>query len=124
MNDIEIYLKDPDPAAVQDWLERHFDRVQLSVSGNGKAHTGHAELKGRSVPVKLFLKAVGQYASLLFDGPDTPWDDDLSCARDAHSSLGVEVRCAADAWHEGEDMHDELWWSLSEKGERQIQWPQ
>lgn len=124
MNDIEIYLKDPDPGAVQTWLEGQFERVQLRAGNNGKAHTGHAELNGRTVPVKLFLRAVGAYASLVFDGPASPWEDDLSCARSAHQALGVEVRCAAAAWQEGDEVQDELWWSLTDKGEHQIQWPQ
>jgi hypothetical protein len=122
MNDIEIYIKDPDPQAVEAWLQRHFGCFRLMPSPSGKVFGGQGERNEQSVPVKLFLGAVGKYASLCFDSPESPWDSDLGCARDAWQALGREIRCATGEWQEGSEVEDGLWWSLTEKGETQIQW--
>ena len=122
MNDIEIYIKDPDAQAVEDWLKQEFDQFELSPSPNGKAYTGHGVKEDKRIPVKLFPNAVGKYASLCFDSEESPWQNDLDCARDAWKTLGKEVRCATGEWQEGSEVEDEPWWSLNEDGEQQIKW--
>lgn len=122
MNDIEIYVKDPDPAALEAWLASHFDQVNLTPFPSGKGYAGSAERDGQQIPIKIFMQAVGKYASVLLESTKTPWNSDLSCAREAWQALGKEVRCATGEWQENADIEDDLWWSISEKGETQVRW--
>lgn len=122
MNDREIYIKDPDVQAVENWLREHFEQLHLEPSPNGKVFSGQGERDGQPVPLKLFLGAVGKYASLCFDAPTTPWDSDLGCAREAWQALGKEIRCSVGEWQEGSDADDEFWWHLNNEGETQIKW--
>lgn len=122
MNDIEIYIRDPDPTAIKGWLGNRFDEVKLTPFPSGKGYTGAAEKNGHSIPVKLFLNAAGKYASLLFESDETPWADDLSCAREAWQALGKETRCATGEWQENAEEEDDLWWRINEDGETQVRW--
>lgn len=122
MNDIEIYIRDPAPKAIEAWLQSHFEYVELAPFPAGKGFKGHVGNTSQKVPVKLFMNAVGKYASLLLESPDTPWQNDLSCARDAWQALGKEVRCATGEWQENAEVEEDLWWVLNEEGEKQIRW--
>lgn len=122
MNDIEIYIREPDPAAIEAWLKSRFDEISLTPLPNGKGYKGFAKKDGQRVPVRLFLNAVGKYASLLLESPNTPWENDLDCARDAWTSLSQETRCATGEWQENAEEEEDLWWVINEKGENQVRW--
>ena len=122
MNDIEIYMRDPDQAKLEAWLAASFERIELRPFPSGNGYSGVGELAGQKIPLKLFFKAVGKYATLLVESTDGPWQDDMSCARDAWAALGKEVRYATTNWKEGEPVDDDLWWSLTEAGETQVHW--
>ena len=75
------------------------------------------------IPVIWLPKAVGKWHSLLLDSDDTPWADDLECARAAFAALGVEVRCAPGGWDEEESEEEaDHWIRISADGEENIVW--
>ena len=114
--DIEIYLKDPAPEAVLSWLEENFGGVTSEQRGNNTHfHLGNTE-------ALLVPNAVkGRYASLWFKTNTTPWHDDEACARSAHATMGVEVRCSLSAADPDDDGPGE-WLRLTGDGESQVRW--
>jgi hypothetical protein len=75
------------------------------------------------VSVTWLPKAVGKWNSLFLDSDQTPWEDDIACARAAFAALNVEVRCAPGSWveEEGEETADR-WMRISADGEEEITW--
>jgi hypothetical protein len=116
--DIEIYLKDADQAAVTAWLE---EALGPCSPWRQKGQTYKCE--AGAIPITWLPKAVGKWHSLLLESDETPWEDDLACARAAHAALGVEVRCAPGGWQEdeGEDQADR-WIKVSAEGVEEIIW--
>ncbi|MBW6390464.1 MAG: hypothetical protein LPK08_08485 [Halomonas sp.] len=119
--DIEIYLRQPQPGAIDAWLGETLDAAPLRGAGRGKWQTrGHHE--GHEVPVLLVEKAADGFASLWFDSSHTPWLRDCDCARDAAARLGCEVRCSLGGWQPGDDP-DRFWQVLPDGSENAIDWP-
>ncbi|WP_416422830.1 hypothetical protein RAM80_23545 [Pseudomonas sp. App30] len=118
--DIEIYLKDADVdhKAIAAWLGEALGPCSDWVQ---KGQTW--KCKAGSVPVTWLPKAVGKWNSLYLESDQTPWDDDIACARAAFAALQVEVRCAPGSWveEEGEESAD-TWIRVSADGEEQITW--
>ncbi|MCL6417393.1 hypothetical protein MIB92_17165 [Aestuariirhabdus sp. Z084] len=121
--DIEIYIKDTSLNAIRDWLGSNFDAIE---EGQHKGNSYHFQsfINGESIPVLVVEKAAGKhFTSVWFDSSATPWNDDLSCARSAHQTLGRTVRCNGGFWEDGsEDM--DSWMEISEQGEHQVEWIQ
>ncbi|MFP3517328.1 hypothetical protein SB766_14145 [Pseudomonas sp. SIMBA_077] len=117
--DIEIYLKEAVTYKdVAEWLS--------TVLGTCSQWTQKGQVwkcTAGNVPVTWMPKAVGKWNSLFLDSDQTPWDDDIACARDAFKALNVEVRCAPGSWEEaqGEDDADR-WIRVSADGEEEITW--
>ena len=123
MQDIEIYLRQADPDAVQRWLSKRFDGVSLQSLPNDGGLRGELSLNGSRIPVSLFFRSAGkQFSTLWFNSPNVPWADDLACAREAHAELGIEVRCMAEGWSEGMEEDEGLWWVIRDGEERQLRW--
>jgi hypothetical protein len=57
--------------------------------------------KAGNIPVTWLPKAVGKWNSLYLESDQTPWADDIACARAAFAALNVEVRCAPGSWVRG-----------------------
>ena len=89
--DIEIYLKDADVdhKAIAAWLGAALGPCTDWVQ-KGQTY----KCKAGNVPVTWLPKAVGKWNSLYLESDQTPWDDDIACARAAFAALNVEVRCA------------------------------
>ncbi|MFJ7883793.1 hypothetical protein ACIQYF_09805 [Pseudomonas sp. NPDC096917] len=117
--DIEIYLKESVTYKdVADWLS--------TVLGTCSPWTQKGQVwkcTAGEVPVTWMPKAVGKWNSLYLESDQTPWDDDIACARDAFKALNVEVRCAPGTWveEEGEETADN-WIRISADGEEEITW--
>ena len=119
--DIEIYLRQPQPGAIDAWLGETLDAAPLRGAGRGKWQTrGH--YAGHEVPVLLVEKAADGFASLWFDSSHTPWLRDCDCARAAAARLGCEVRCSLGGWQPGDDP-DRFWQVLPDGSENAIDWP-
>ena len=112
--DIEIYLKDADVdhKAIAAWLGAALGPCSDWVQ-KGQTY----KCKAGNVPVTWLPKAVGKWNSLYLESDQTPWDDDIACARAAFVALNVEVRCAPGTWveEEGEESAD-TWIRISEDG--------
>ena len=88
--DIEIYLKDADVdhKQIAQWLG---EAVGPCSEWQQKGQT--FKCKAGNIPVTWLPKAVGKWNSLYLESDQTPWADDVACARAAFAALGVEVRC-------------------------------
>jgi len=118
--DIEIYIKNPEPESLLEWLSVHFDIVATQQ----KSKATHYQLvhDGSELKAILMPEAVkGKFASLWFTSNNTPWGSDMECARDAFQQLDKEVRCSLGSW-EPCDSEDELWLRINEAGEKKIRW--
>ncbi|MBB3104828.1 hypothetical protein [Azomonas macrocytogenes] len=117
--DIEIYLKDADRQTVGTWLEQSLGPCSPWQS-KGEVSTCES---ASGIPIVWLPKAVGKWHSLLLESDNTPWEDDLACARDAYQALQVEIRCAPGGWQEDEQEEEaDRWISLTEQGEQEIIW--
>ncbi len=117
--DIEIYLKEAVTYKdVAEWLS-----TVLGTCSEWKQKGQVWKCTAGNVPVTWMPKAVGKWNSLFLESDQTPWDDDIACARDAFKALNVEVRCAPGSWEEaqGEDDADR-WIRVSADGEEEITW--
>jgi hypothetical protein len=116
--DIEIYLKDVNQQAVTDWLTQ-----ALGPCSPWQQRGQTYKCRAGDIPVTWIPKAVGKWHSLLLESDATPWDDDMACARAAHASLGVQVRCALGSWQEEESVEEaDRWMKVDADGESEIVW--
>ncbi len=118
--DIEIYVRDAPIPAIQAWVGSVFGPAQWQRRGSAictRIPRGQGDL-----PIKLFPEAFRGFCCILFESADTPWTDDLECARDARQALGGEVRCTVGGWSEEDDPEDEWWWRLDDRGEQKVRW--
>lgn len=121
--DIEIYLAGARPDAILAWLQQRFPESTASaLRPAGKrqwrvqvSHGSHA------IPVLVIEEAAPGFTSVWFDSPQTPWPDDISCAREAFAHFRIEVRATPGSWQEGDD--PDLWWHIDAAGEGPIHWP-
>ena len=75
------------------------------------------------IPVTWMPNAVGKWNSLYLDSDQTPWEDDIACAKAAFAALNIEVRCAPGSWVEEQGEADaDRWVRISEDGEEEITW--
>ncbi|MCB8890490.1 hypothetical protein [Vreelandella malpeensis] len=119
--DIEVYLKTVDQHTLEAWLGQTLATSALAPAGKGKWKTRGRHLD-HDVPILLVEKAADGFASLWFDSPHTPWEDDRACAQAVAKALGVEVRCSLGGWHPGDDP-DAFWQVLADGREQAITWP-
>lgn len=108
--DIEIYIDGVTAAEVIAWLADRFG-AQPEVGSRHQRSTrvslGYAE---QTIPVLIVEDACDGFTSVCFDSPDTPWPDDLACAREARAHFGVEIRCSRGSWRPGST--EPGWWQL------------
>lgn len=118
--DIEIYLKDSDAdhKQIASWLS---EALGACSEWQQKGQTW--KCMAGNIPVTWVPKAVGKWNSLFLESDQTPWEDDIACARAAHEALQIEVRCAPGTWTEAEGEEDaDRWIRISEDGEEEITW--
>jgi hypothetical protein len=119
--DIEIYIKGSDIAAIGQWLTGVFSRVRLDDNGN-KVIRGELALDENSGHCDLLVinNAVKGYTSVWFKQNHTPWDTDLDCARSAWQAMQQEIRASAGSWIEGAE--PDLFHCLNATGESRLVW--
>lgn len=118
--DIEIYIKDGSIDAIKTWLDERF--VIMSESQQGDALSCRLGPE-RFECVIVENAAKGGFTSVWFKSGQTPWPDDGSCAREAFARFGTEIRSSTSPWQEDEDeAAGGGWLSISERGERIINW--
>lgn len=115
--DVEIYVKDAKPQAIQGWLEARFDCTTWQQRGSLLL----ASCDG--LPVVIYQKAAGSWHSLLFESSQTPWATDLECAQEAAQALQVPVRCSVGGWQEVQGEADADRWLEVKNGQvSEIRW--
>jgi len=124
LRDLEIYIRDIDPAAVTAWLSDHIDNLEVAAtSANDKPVKGQGFYLGSGVRISVYPGAGGKrYASLMIEGDELPWSSDLECGRSAWQAMSREIRCSPGDWKEGEPVQDEKWWRIDERGEQLAVW--
>lgn len=123
-SDVEIYITAVKSPALVAWLSSELDQLeplprQQGMMKNAICYRGVH--KGESFTVMILEKVIGPYTSLWIDSNQSPWPDDLSCARAATVHFQKEVRIAAGPWQEEDD--PDAWISVNPDGsEKAIQW--
>ncbi|MFZ5755838.1 MAG: hypothetical protein ACOY3X_02940 [Pseudomonadota bacterium] len=120
--DIEIYVRSGTVEELRDWLAKRLGPLTAEPSRGAMAKFV-LQLDEVQIPVRITTGAVGKaWTSVWLDSPDTPWADDLACARDCCAHLGKEVRCAAGTWREGDDEDPDAFMQVTPEGEKAISW--
>lgn len=115
--DVEIYIKDASPEAIQDWLASRFSCTAWQQRGSLLL----SQCDG--LPVVLYKQAVGKWHSLLFESAHTPWATDLDCAQEVSAALQVAVRCSVGGWQEVQGEADaDCWLEVKEGQVSEIRW--
>lgn len=120
--DIEIYLAVTKAADVLDWLAARFPEHQKPRPAGKRQWRQVMEFSGHSLPILVIEEAAPGFTSLWIDSAHSPWPDDMSCAREAFAHFGCEIRATAGSWTEDGD--PDTWWSISQRGEAVIHWPE
>jgi len=102
VQDLEIYVRDLEPARLTAWLEINFDQllVPLTPFGNKPGlYKGEGRYGDGLVRITVYGEAFGKrFSSVLLEGEDLPWNTDLDCARSAWRALDTEIRCSQGEW--------------------------
>ena len=117
---VEIYLEShPEAAREVELLRQENERLRAAFDNVPATETPARldpfricrELRARSQRrMAIFMMVIFGYgisldveklAFAVYDQDQTPWDDDIACARAAFAALNVEVRCAPVSWIAG-----------------------
>jgi hypothetical protein len=116
-SDIEIYIKNIPASSVEQWLQAMgwhtkasiLNRTTTKIIANTDAKT-----------LTILAVSSGKFTSVWFQSDQTPWANDLECARQAWQHFGKEIRASQGGWLE--DNKDDRWWQLNEAGETLVDW--
>lgn len=120
--DIEIYVLSCPTDRITSWLNKRFSIVSTTTPSDlcTKVTLIHEE---KHIPVTILEQAAGKrFTSIWFDSANTPWKDDITCAREAFEALTCEVRCNFQGWEEEGDQDPDQWWKISSHGEGPFIW--
>lgn len=116
--DIEIYILKASHQEIQAWLESVFEAVSIQQQTATQCHFLVDGMK-----VVFIEKANKHFSSLWFTRNQTPWPNDLDCARAAHAALDKEVRCSEGGWQESSDQEaPSSWIKLLHGREKSCDW--
>lgn len=101
--DLEIYLKDADKTSITNWLTEVFNHCS-PWQQKGKTYKCVAS---NNIPIIWYEKAVGNWHCLHIETNNTPWMNDIECAKAASQFLKINIRCAPNAWSEQENEPDD-----------------
>lgn len=118
--DIEIYVKNCSLEAIQDWLKSLSDQMTCNTSKN-TIHEFTLTFQGNNVETLVHEKVAGKaWTSVWLKSDQTPWVNDLECARAAASAMDAQIRCVASGWEDGDDPDE--YWKIENGTEEKIQW--
>ena len=120
VNDLEIYLLKPDVTALQKWLESSLGT--LESNGTQLGDSIQWIHKDTQMLIVYTPKADGNFGCLWFKTNETHWKTDLECARSAHKTLSIEVRCAGTQWNEQASDDQPGWIKLLRGEEKPFHW--
>ncbi|TDO96376.1 hypothetical protein [Marinomonas balearica] len=120
--DIEIYVLSCPTETIVEWLAKAFtlQSKELISSTSLKLELHHND---KMIPVTILEQAAGKrFTSIWFDSSDTPWNDDIECAKSAFEALNTEVRCNLQGWQEAEQEDPDQWWRINANSEGPYIW--
>ncbi len=117
--DIEIYLKSVAPDQIESWLTQRFGNLE-HLKHSRRVHQYQLAHSGHRIPVLVVENAAKAFSSILFESTETPWEQDIQCAREAFTHFGKEVRCIASGWNDGDEPDE--WIAVTAEGESTIIW--
>lgn len=119
--DIEVYVKNSSVPALVNWL-RSISESASEVKTRGYTHELQCTLQGQPIPVMIEERVVGKaWISIWFNSDQTPWAQDLECAKAITQALDVQTRCIVNGWSESEDEADE-WWKVTAQEIEKVVW--
>ncbi|GGN35344.1 MULTISPECIES: hypothetical protein [Marinomonas] len=120
--DIEVYVLSCPTENIITWLEASFTLVKKSTSGPLCSKLTLL-WQGNEVEVTILEQAAGKrFTSIWFDSDKTPWEDDITCAKQVFKALDCEVRCNFQGWEEEGNQDPDLWWRINHHGEGPFIW--
>lgn len=120
--DIEIYLLSCPTDKIVSWLSDRFTLLEKHTPSSicTKLVMTH---ENQIIPITIIEQAAGKrFTSVLFDTDKTPWDDDISCAKEAYKALESETRCNLHSWSEDENQDPDQWWKINDREEGPFIW--
>ncbi len=118
--DIEVYIKTSSVTKILDWLAMRCDRI-TPVKTRGTSHELNVFFGDTAVPVLIEERVVGKaWVSLWFNSDETPWAQDINCAREISQALQTQTRCIVNGWQEGDEPDE--WWRVDKGTEEKIIW--
>lgn len=120
--DIEIYLLSCSTENIMAWLEEEFVLIKKNEISKLCSKV-IVNSNGSDIEVTILKQAAGKrFTSVWFDSDQTPWKNDIDCAKQAFKSLNCEVRCNLQTWEEGGEQDPDQWWQINAHGEGPFIW--
>ncbi len=120
--DIEIYLLSCSNDKIIEWLQASFNIIeQKEISTHLislKANHQEGEFE-----IQILEQAAGKrFTSVWLNTDQTPWQNDVECAKAAYAALNCEVRCNMASWSETEEQDPDQWWHINQYEEGPFIW--
>lgn len=118
--DIEIYVQAAKPEAIRAWLATCTTSLDAKSKSPKRQAYWASFADTKEFEILVLSNVQGNFSSIWFNSPSTPWDSDKSCALQAFAHFQSAVRCVASGWQEG-DAPDQ-WLNIDTQGESLINW--
>ena len=120
--DIEIYLLSCSNDKIIEWLQSRFKIIEQK-SVNASLLSLKVAYNACEFEVQILEQAAGKrFTSVWFNSDQTPWQDDVECAKSAYQALNCEVRCNIASWSETEEQDPDQWWHINQYEEGPFIW--
>ena len=118
--DIEVYVKECNGKQLTEWLASIAENLSTPKTSKDTTQLT-ATLNGVEIDVLIQERVVGKaWTSIWFDSAETPWLQDLDCAKQIAADLDTQTRCIVGGWEEGDDPDE--WWKVHKGNEEKIVW--
>jgi hypothetical protein len=121
--DIEIYIKNTEPDQIIAWLNSLTNNLLIDKQDSNSTALS-LSFNTATIQARIQQNVSGKaWSSLWFKQNETPWDNDLDCAKAASIALTTQVRCVKSGWSDQEDISDEeQWWKIEDNETVLISW--
>lgn len=120
--DIEIYVLSCPTEKIINWLESTFTLVKKSAPSSLCSKVT-VIMNDHDVEITILEQAAGKrFTSIWFNSDQTPWENDIACAKQAFNALNCEVRCNFQGWEEEGEQDPDQWWRINSYEEGPFIW--
>lgn len=120
--DIEIYVLSCPTEKIINWLESTFTLVKKSAPSSLCSKVT-VIMNDHDVEITILEQAAGKrFTSIWFNSDQTPWENDITCAKQAFNALNCEVRCNFQGWEEEGEQDPDQWWRINSYEEGPFIW--